>query len=166
MNDKLEALTYAMLDYEAGCPERGQHLLKVHTFSRLIGTGERLDENTLFVLETAALVHDIGIRPALTEYGSSAGPLQEKLGPPIAEKLLRELDFEDSVIERVCWLVGHHHTYTDINAPDYQILVEADFLVNLYENNASADACRSAYRKIFRTGTGKRICRKMYSIED
>ena len=35
------------------------------------------------------------------------------------------------VTERVAYLIGHHHTYDKIEGMDYQILVEADFLVNI-----------------------------------
>lgn len=48
--------------------------------------------------------------------------------------MLMRLGFAENVIERVCYLIGHHHTYTGIDGRDYQILVEADFLVNLYED--------------------------------
>ena len=37
-------------------------------------------------------------------------------------------------------LIGHHYTYDHIDAPDWQILVEADFLVNLFEDGESRDA--------------------------
>ncbi|MCH5210162.1 MAG: hypothetical protein J1F01_04280 [Oscillospiraceae bacterium] len=46
----------------------------------------------------------------------------------------------------------------------YRILVEADFLVNLYEDNAGEDAIKSAYDRIFRTDTGKELCRLMFGI--
>lgn len=55
--------------------------------------------------------------------------------------------------------MGHHHTYTDIQGLDYQILVEADFLVNLYEKDEGVEAQRAAYEKIFRTETGRQLCR-------
>lgn len=48
-------------------------------------------------------------------------------------------------MDRVCWLVGHHHTYTDIRDLDYQILVEADCLVNLYEDDAPRSAVEAAW---------------------
>ena len=38
--------------------------MKVHSFARIIGTKEGLDETSLFILEAAAYTHDIGIRPA------------------------------------------------------------------------------------------------------
>ena len=63
---------------------------------------------------------------------------------------------------RVMYLVGHHHTYTDIEGLDYQILVEADFLVNIYEDELSMDAARSAYDKIFITKTGKKMFQSLY----
>ena len=58
--------------------------------------------------------------------------------------------------------MGHHHTYTDIQGLDYQILVEADFLVNLYEDSSPPEAQRAAYQKIFKTETGKRLCREQF----
>ena len=62
-------------------------------------------------------------------------------------------------------MVGHHHTYKDIDGIDYQILVEADFLVNMFEGEMSMDAIKSALNKVFRTDTGKKYCCLIYSIE-
>lgn len=47
---------------------------------------------------------------------------------------------------------------------DLQISVEADLLVNLYEDGESADAVRKAYDKSFATDTGRKICREMYGL--
>ena len=68
------------------------------------------------------------------------------------------------MIERVSFLVGHHHTYTGIDGLDYQILVEADFLVNLFEGNTDTAHIRTTYDNIFRTETGKKICREMFGL--
>ena len=83
-------------------------------------------------------------------------------GPPEAKKLLENLGWPEDVTERVCWLVGHHHTYTDIQGIDYQILVEADFLVNLYEEESAPSVQKNVYQKIFRTESGKKICSLLY----
>ena len=48
-----------MIRYYQGDPKHIQHFVKVHSFSRLIGQGEGLDESTMYTLEAAALVHDI-----------------------------------------------------------------------------------------------------------
>ena len=69
-------------------------------------------------------------------------------------------------IDRITWLVAHHHTYVPVDGIDHQILIEADFLVNLYEDPVSADAIRHAYEKIFRTETGRALCRATFGLED
>lgn len=163
---KEQELMNRMIDYYMGDAARIQHFVKVYTFARTIGTGEGLDEHTMEILGAAALVHDIGIRIAEEKYGSCSGPLQEKEGPAEAEKMLRQTGYPEDVTARVCYLVGHHHTYTNMDGIDYQILVEADFLVNLYEDGSGKKGICNACRKIFVTETGKRICRMMFAIED
>lgn len=157
-------LMQAMIDYEQGIPKQVQHFLKVHNFARTIGQLEQIDEQTLFVLEAASIVHDIGIRQSMEKYGNSNGKNQEELGPPIAETMLQKLGYEKNVIDRVCYLVGHHHTYNKIDGIDYQILVEADFLVNIYEGEYAAEASKSVYEKIFKTKTGKHFFEMMYGM--
>lgn len=164
--DATDRIFLAMIDYFANDPKRIQHLTKVHAFASLIGREEGLDSRTQFVLESAALVHDIGIRPAEAKFGSCSGALQEQEGPAEARRLLENLDIDPNVVNRVCFLVGHHHTYTDIHDPDYQILVEADFLVNLYEDNESKHAASAALRRIFRTPSGSKICKTMFGLEE
>ena len=164
MEQKLNRLYEAMVQYDRGDAKRIQHFVKVHSFARLIGTEEGLSSEELLTLEAAALVHDIGIRPSEEKYGDCSGKHQEEEGPGEAEKMLRELGYEESLIERVCYLVGHHHTYDRIDGMDYQILVEADFLVNLYEDGAREEAVRTALARIFRTTTGSQLCRQMFGI--
>lgn len=157
-------LLAAMIRFDAGDPRRIQHFIKVHDLSRSIGLLEGLDPDTLFTLEAAAAVHDIAIVPCEAARGYCNGKLQEELGPGYARALLEELGFDSAVVDRVCWLVGHHHTYTDIHDADYQILVEADFLVNLYEDNAGRPAVEAALQNIFRTPSGIQLCRDMFGL--
>lgn len=160
----ISSLIDEMIAYDKGDPRRIQHFMKVHDFARTIGQLEGLDDDTLYILESAAVVHDIGIHVCEEKYGSCEGKLQEKEGPALAKELLERLGYEQEVIDRVCYLVGHHHTYTNINGVDYQILVEADFLVNLYEDGVSPDAVRKAYQNIFKTESGRKICRNMFGL--
>ncbi len=154
-----------MISYEAGQPARIQHLLKVYAFAKAIGELEGLDARTQAVLEVAAVVHDIGIRPSLEKYGSSAGPYQEKEGPAPAAQMLASLGFQEDLIRRVCFLVGRHHTVAGVDGADYQILLEADFLVNGFEGNLSREQIRAGEEKIFRTQTGRRFLREMFAGE-
>ena len=41
--------------------------------------------------------------------------------------------FDAELIDRISYLIAHHHTVTGIDGMDYQILIEADFLVNAAE---------------------------------
>lgn len=152
----------AMTDYFGGDIRRINHFLKVFAFAKTIGEGEGLDESSQSILETAAVVHDIGIKQSELKYNSCSGKYQELEGPAEAEKLLKRLGYGDGFISEVCYIVGRHHTYNNINSLPYQILVEADFIVNLYEDNSDFSAIRSAYDKIFKTETGKKLMKKMY----
>lgn len=160
--DLLHQLTLEMISFDQGDPKRIQHFLKVHSFARLIGTGENLDEKTLFILEAAAITHDIGIRPAEEKYGSCSGKLQEQEGPAPAREMLASLGFDSDVIDRVCFLIAHHHTYDQVDNIDYQILLEADALVNLFEDDLPARNRTAALNNIFRTKTGTWICKTMF----
>ncbi len=164
--DRLHVLKEKMMKYYEGDPRRSHHFLKVHSFAKWIGEEEGLDAERLETLEAAAFVHDIGIKIAEEKYGSDAGPLQEKEGPPAAKEVLEECGYARPLVERVCYLVGHHHTYTNIDGMDYQILVEADFLVNLYENDESPETIENAYRNIFKTEAGKLMCREVYGLPE
>ena len=75
------------------------------------------------------------------------------------------LGFELSDVDRICYLVSHHHHYSNIDGIDYQILVEADFLVNFTQDNMARDNILNVYDKIFKTETGQYICEEMYKIK-
>ena len=151
-----------MIDYYEGDPKRVQHFLKVYEFARLIGEAEELPKDTLTVLKTAAIVHDIGIKVSEQKYDSSAGKYQEQVGPAIAEPMLRACGYEEEMIDRVLFLIAHHHTYNQIDGIDYQILVEADFLVNLFEDNSNRQVAENVKENIFRTKTGLWYLEKMF----
>jgi len=160
----IEKLTSEMIAYFSGDPRRIQHFIKVHAFAKYIGARELMDEHALFVLEAAALTHDIGIKPAERDYGSCGGKLQERLGPDEARPILNKLGFSGEDTERICYLIAHHHTYDNIDDMDLRILIEADFIMNLYEDKSSPDAIRSAYNSVFATETGKKLCREVFGL--
>ncbi|NCB24220.1 MAG: HD domain-containing protein, partial [Bacteroidia bacterium] len=132
-------------------------------FAKAIGEAEGLGDGTHQILEIAALTHDIGIKNSEKKYNSSAGNYQQIEGPPEAKKLLEELDVDEAVIDRVCWLIAHHHTYADIQGIDYQILVEADFLVNAYEDNMSHEVIENVRDKVFKTKAANKLLNELYN---
>lgn len=163
MEAVIAKLIVAAAHYDAGDARRIQHLIKVHDLATTIGTLEGMEPDALLTLEAAAVLHDIGIHEAERKHHSSSGKWQELEGPAIAQQVLGEVGgFSPKQVERVCYLVGHHHTYDHISGLDYQALVEADFLVNLYEDQVPPDAVPQVEQRIFRTVTGKALLHAMF----
>ncbi len=156
----------AMIDYYENDVRRINHFLKVYGLAKSIGEMEGLDKHTQKILEVAAVTHDIGIKNSEQKYNSAAGNYQQIEGPPEARKLLENLSFDSSLTDRVCWLIAHHHTYDNMNGLDYHILVEADFLVNVFEDHLSEVSIQSISKKIFKTETGKRFLSKLKAKDD
>ncbi len=160
--NKIVLLTKEMIKYNHGDKKRINHALKVHSYAKTIANLEKINEYDLFNLESAAILHDIGIKVCEEKYDSSNGKLQEKEGPAVAREILEKLNYEN--INRILFLIGHHHTYTNVLGMDYQILIEADFLVNFEEENTSKEAIKKVYKNIFKTKTGKEFCREIFNI--
>lgn len=151
-----------MITYYAGDVKRINHFLKVYSFAKAIGEKEGLDDSKQEILEVAAIVHDIGIKVSEQKYKSSSGKYQQIEGPAIAEKMLKKLGYSNGIIERVSFLVAHHHTYNIIDDVDYQILVESDFLVNIGEEGLSLQTIQKVQDNIFKTKTGNLFLNHLY----
>lgn len=151
-----------MIHYFGHDVRRINHALKVHAFATLIGSCESVDNRLLEIISYTALLHDIGIHEAERKYNSTAGNYQQIEGPPIARKILGDLGIAGDIIDRVCFITANHHTYPKIDGIDFQILVEADFLVNIYEDEMKPEAIESINTKIFRTDAGKDLLKSLY----
>ena len=154
-----------MIKYDTGDVLRIQHFIKVYSFAHMIGELEGMSDEALQILDIASILHDIGIHPAEKKYGNCMGKYQEELGPDEARKLLSSFDLNDKVVDRVCFLIGHHHTYDQVDDLDYQILLEADFLVNSFEDGLNKDAVITFRDKVFKTKTGIATLNTMFCIE-
>jgi len=162
--NKTGILINKMIEYYKGDRKRINHFLKVFSYAKAIGESETDDEQLLYILETAAVTHDIGIKISEEKYNSSSGHYQQQEGPSIARKMLSELNYDNETIERVCYLIAHHHTYNNISGLDYQILVEADFLVNIDEENMSTDAVKNIKKNIFKTKSGMNMLSYLFGV--
>lgn len=74
--DMIDRLHIAMIELYRGDARRIQHFCKVHSYAKLIAEMEQVDADTLFVIEAAALTHDIGIHICEEKYGNCNGKLQ------------------------------------------------------------------------------------------
>ena len=80
----------------------------------------------------------------------------------MAAAFLADSGMTETQIERVAYLVGHHHTFTEIDGIDYQILIEADYIANATENGWSGDNVRNFVGKYFATAAGKRLVAEIF----
>ena len=155
-----------MVLFDKGDARRIQHFLKVYMFAALIGKMEGLPPEQQEILEIAAILHDIGIIPAEKKYGFNNGKLQEQEGPAYARALLQEAGgYQPELIDRVCFLIAHHHTYEGVDGPDWQILLEADFLVNSFEKNMPEEAIKKMRSRVFKTGSGIAMLNNQYGYD-
>lgn len=159
-----------MIDFYKGNIHDINHFLKVYGFAKTIGELEGLDAAAQERLELSAVVHDIACPLCREKYGNANGKLQEKESPVLVEQFLGELSVPGEEIQRVSWIVAHHHTLPSqvVNPSqkgiEHQILLEADYLVNADEGKKSEAAIRSALTKLFKTESGKRLLCSMYQL--
>lgn len=153
-----------MIEFYDGNLHDINHFLKVYAFAKTIGEQEGLDNETQETLELAAVVHDIACPICRKKYGNTNGKYQEMEGIPLTRQFLTELSVPEQMVERISWLVGHHHTYSNVCGLDYQILLEADFLVNADEAAMAKGAIQSMMARVFKTETGKRLLDSVYHL--
>jgi len=140
------------------------HFLKVHSYAKMIGEMEKLDSESLFILETAAVVHDISCPLCREKYGNANGKYQEKESEPLVREFLADSGMTDAQIDRVVWLVCHHHTIENVTDIDHRILLEADYLVNADEHGWTKENIKNAKKTIFATKTGTKLLESIYGI--
>lgn len=153
-----------MIAESAGNLHDIEHFLKVYAYARTIGVQERLNTRTQETLELAALTHDIACPLCRTLYGQADGKHQELHGAVLARELLADFPIDEEMRARVAFLVGHHHSPESVDGPDYQILLEADYLVNASESGWSAENIRNALHTLFQTASGCALLKSIYQV--
>ena len=153
-----------MISFSKGNIHDIDHFLRVWSYAKTIGELEHLDPESQFILEVAAITHDIACPLCREKYGNTNGKHQEEEGTRMVREFLSDSDLSQDQIERAVFLVGHHHTFTDIEGLDWQILAEADYIANASENNYSKQNIQNFADKIMKTDAGKRICSEVFLL--
>ncbi len=140
---------------------RIRHALNVLRFAEHMLKTERADP---LVVKAAAVLHDIGIHEAERKYGSSAGKYQEIEGPPIARKILEKVGVDAERIEHICKIIANHHSARDIDTPEFRIIWDADWMVNLPEEHPDMPPDKRAefIQRVFRTNAGRALAAERY----
>lgn len=162
---RISKIIKKMIEYYKGNIHDINHFMKVYTFAKTIGECENLDKETMEVIETAAAVHDISCPLCREKYGNTNGRYQEIESPVLLEEFFKGMEYSQKFIQRIIYLVSHHHTLTDITEIDYQILIEADYLVNAGEKNLSKENITNMRDRIFKTKTGILLLNSVYALE-
>ena len=145
---------------------RIQHALKVLKAAETIMDGENIQGAMREIVTITALLHDVGIKTAEQKYQSAAGPYQEIEGPPLARTMLERRGAEPETIDRVCYIIGGHHTASKNDGVDFQIIWEADLLVNIEEEgwDQNRQALAGIIEKNFTTAAGKELARRTFLL--
>jgi len=111
------------------------------------------------VVKAAAILHDIGIPEAERKHGSSAGKYQEMEGPPIARKILDKVGITGPRVAQICDIVGDHHSAKGAASTEFNIIWDADHLVNMHEEYAtkSPEKLQAFVEAMFRTRLGRTL---------
>lgn len=153
-----------MIDFSQGNLHDINHFLKVYAYAKTIGELEGLDPETQLILEVAAITHDIACPLCREKYGNTNGKYQEREGTPMVLDFLKDTGLKKEQMERVAWLVGHHHTLERVEGIDHRILLEADYLVNADESSYPAETLIHTKETVFQTKAGTALLESIYHI--
>jgi len=172
MTDLREQLIDEMKAVFGADQRRIDHALRVLAFAEQILTVGRAclpaekeqeprpDED---VVIAAAILHDVGIAAAEAKKGASTHRDQEIEGPPVARAILEKLALDAAKTDHVCEIIAHHHNGR-MDTPEFNIIWDADWLVNFpcHYGDAGTAKRAAAIAKIFRTPTGRAIAERLF----
>ena len=159
---KIPLILKMMTDYNVPDLKRINHALKVYGMTEYIACGENLSDYETLIIKTAALLHDIGIHEAEKRFNSPAGIYQEQLGPEVALPILEKAGFNNEDIEKINYIIAHHHTYNIKDNKLLRIIIEADLIVNIDEGEFGPNVdLEHIKNENFVTETGKSLFDKL-----
>ena len=151
-----------MIGFYKGNVSDINHFLKVYAYAETLGRLEKLEDSTQEILEIAAIVHDIACPLCREKYENTDGKHQEAESEGLLREFLAEFSLPAHVLERVIYLVCRHHTYEGVDGPDWQLLLEADYLVNAGEMGCSKESIAGFRDKVFKSQSGMRLLNSVY----
>ncbi len=166
LQERRGRLIRAMQDVFNEDARRVDHAMTVLEFAeRILAQEPAADTETVV---TAAILHDIGIPEAERKHQSAAGHLQEVEGPPIAREIMDRLGIDHNIIDHVCRIIANHHSARNIDTPEFRIIWDADWLVNLPHvyPDLSQPQMEHTIQRIFKTSAGAKIARSLWLNSD
>lgn len=161
MNNFESLLILEMENYFGDDIKRISHAKAVLDYAKKVMANEEGDGN---VVIPSAILHDIGIKECERKYNSVSGNLQEKEGPPIAENILAKINYPSKYIGEILEIIGNHHSPGKVTTLNFQILYEADWLVNLGDDfkHLDIDKKEKIIDKNFKTKPGTDMAKELF----
>lgn len=148
MQENINKVALAMKKYYDNNPEKMQHFARVYTLAKTIGELEKIPKESLELLELSSIVHEIDKNEEIESI----------------KLLLIDCGIDDSTAKKVCHIVENKSDYEHIGGLEHQILIEADFIVHIKEENLEKDKIVEIGNKYFFTNYGRAFLKKAYNI--
>ena len=161
---KISRIMEKMISFSDGNIHDIDHFVRVWNYAKTIAELEEIDSETQYILEVAAITHDIACPLCREKYGNTNGKHQEEEGILLVKAFLSDSGMTKAQIDRVAFLVGHHHTFKGIDGLDWQILIEADYIANATENGYTKENVKESIQKIMKTESGKRLAHAVFCL--
>ncbi|MCE5219680.1 MAG: HD domain-containing protein [Clostridium sp.] len=150
--------------FETTIPSEIDYALKVLKNAEIIMDGENVKGRERYLISVTAILHDIGMINAKKKYGLTFGHYQEKEGPNAAKELLVGEGLSDDEIERICYIIGNHHSPNKVEGMDFQIQWEADLIEALkkLDKENIQDKLEKIINKNFKTKSRFELAKKIF----
>ena len=145
MQREINDVALEMKRYYKGDINNIQHVVRVYTLSKTIGELEKLPEETQMYLELASILHEI-----------------ENMND--IEEILKRNGIDEDIKDRVRYIIENRKNYDHVTGLDQQILIEADFIVHIKEENLPSEKIIEIANKYFFTNYGKAFLKKAFHI--
>lgn len=144
--------------YAAEDPLQIAHTQAVIDYTERIAELEGLAARRIFLLKTAALLHDVGCPAARAAHGKSLPPYQEAEGERIVRELLpKHPEFTAAEADYLARVVGSHHRIGPARELHFEPLFEADLIVNLLEGYYERAKAGFYRDKMVTTAAGRKV---------
>lgn len=144
--------------FAAEDPLQIAHTQAVADYTETIAIMEKLPARQIFLLKTAALLHDVGCPAARASHGKSLPAVQEREGARITRELLmKRAEFTANETDFLVAVVGSHHQFRKAKEIGFEPLFEADLIVNLLEGYLDRSKAALYGEKMVSTPSGKRL---------
>ncbi len=144
------AIISLMIQHHGGEPEKVYHAMKIYSFVHAIAAEEDISDEARDTAEKAAILCEMG--------GSSAESAS------FADMLLLNLGCDRSVIQKVHGLIINIDDTENIDSIERQMLFEARFLVNAFENRLDKETIVENLMKNFKTKCGQEYLCSIFSV--